>query len=72
MTVIEYSARNCWVRTDCETGRCHDEAASSVLTKVRGDVFARFHAAAAKRRSRTLNLQFSLLGPVLRATTTAA
>jgi hypothetical protein len=29
----------------CETrGCCHGEAARSVLTKVRGDVFARFHA----------------------------
>jgi hypothetical protein len=29
-------------------GRCYDEAARSVLAKVRGDVFARFHAVAAK------------------------
>jgi hypothetical protein len=53
------------------TGRCHGEAARSVLAKVRGDVFARFHAVAAKRRGRTRNSQFDLLGPVLRATTTA-
>jgi hypothetical protein len=39
--------------------------ARSVLAKVRGDVFARFHAVAAKRRSRTRNSQFCLLGPVL-------
>jgi hypothetical protein len=32
----------------CETGRCHGEAARYVLAKVRGDVFARFHAVAAK------------------------
>jgi hypothetical protein len=55
----------------CETGRCHGEAAWSVLAKVRGDVFARFHAVAAKPRSKTRNSQFGLLGPVLRATTTA-
>jgi hypothetical protein len=33
----------------------------SDLAKVRGDVFARFHAVAAKRRSRTQNSQFGLL-----------
>jgi hypothetical protein len=33
--------------------------------------FARFHAVAAKRRSRTRNSQFGLLGPVLAPTTTA-
>jgi hypothetical protein len=42
------------------------------LPKFRGDVFARFHAVAAKRRSRTRNSQFDLFGPVLRATTTVA
>jgi hypothetical protein len=52
-------------------GRCHGEAARSVLAKVRGDFFSSFHAVAAKLRSRTRNSQFSLLGPVLRATTTA-
>jgi hypothetical protein len=52
-------------------GRFHGEAARPVLAKVRGDVFARFQAVAAKRRSRTRNSQFGLLGPVLRATTTA-
>jgi hypothetical protein len=44
MTAIFCFARNCWVRTD--TGRCHGEAARSVLAKVRGDVFARLHAVA--------------------------
>jgi hypothetical protein len=46
----------------CETGRCHGEATRSVLTKVRGDVFARFHAVASKRHSRTQNSKFGLLG----------
>jgi hypothetical protein len=36
-----------WERK-CETGPCHSEAARTVLAKVRGDVFARFHAVAAK------------------------
>jgi hypothetical protein len=54
-----------------ETGSCHGESASSVLAKARGDVFARFHAFAAKLRSITRNSQFGLLGPKLRATTTA-
>jgi hypothetical protein len=59
-----------WGRT-CEMGRCHGEVAMSILAKVRGDVFARFHTVVAKRRSRTRNWQFGLLGPMLRATTTA-
>jgi hypothetical protein len=58
-----------WVRK-CETGRCHGEAVRSVLAKVRGVVFARFHAVAAKLRSRTRNPHFGVLGPVIRATTT--
>jgi hypothetical protein len=52
-------------------GCCHGEATRSVFSKVRGDVFARFHAVVAKRRSRTRCSQFGLLGQVLRATTTA-
>jgi hypothetical protein len=55
----------------CEKGRCRGEAARSVFAKVRGEVFARFYAVAAKRRSRTRNSQFGLFEPVLRATTTA-
>jgi hypothetical protein len=49
---------------------CRSEAARSVLAKVRNDVFARFHAVDAKRRSRTRNSHFGLLGSVLRTTTT--
>jgi hypothetical protein len=52
-------------------GRFHGEAAKYVLAKVRGDVLARFHAVAAKRRSITRNSQFGPLGPVLRATAIA-
>jgi hypothetical protein len=51
-------------------GRCHGEAARSVLSKDQGDVFARFHAVAANLCSKTQNSKFGLLGPVLRATTT--
>jgi hypothetical protein len=32
----------------CETGHCHGEAVRSVLAKVRGDIFARFHAGTAE------------------------
>jgi hypothetical protein len=46
----------------CETERCHGEATRSVLAKVRGDVFTRFHADAAKPRSRARNSQLGLLG----------
>jgi hypothetical protein len=45
----------------CETGRCRGKAASSVLAKARGDIFARFYAVAAKLRSKTRNSQFGLL-----------
>jgi hypothetical protein len=55
----------------CEKGRCNGDAARSGLAIVRSVVFARFHIVAAKRRSRTHNSQFGLLGPVVRATTTA-
>jgi hypothetical protein len=34
------------------TEGCHGEVTRSVIAKVRGDVFARFHAVAAKLRSR--------------------
>ena len=60
-----FFARNCGWRLKCETGICHGEAARSVLSKVWGDVFARFHAVAAKRRSRTRNSYFDLLGQIL-------
>jgi hypothetical protein len=46
----------------CETRHCHGEAATPVLVRVRGNVFARFYAVAAKRRSRSRNSKFGLLG----------
>ena len=49
----------------CETGHCHGEGARSVLTKVWGNFFACFHAVATKRRSRTRNSQFGMLGQIL-------
>jgi hypothetical protein len=43
MTAILHFSRNCWVRTEvCEMGCCHGEATRSVLSKVRGNVFAIF------------------------------
>jgi hypothetical protein len=48
-----------------------DDSHFVIRAKVRDDFFARFHAVTAKLRSRTRNSQFGLLGPVLRATTTA-
>jgi hypothetical protein len=59
------------VKTEVETGRCRGEAARSVLAKVRGDVFASFHAVATKLRSRTKNSQFGLLGQIFCAAATA-
>jgi hypothetical protein len=55
----------------CEMGHCHGETARSVLAKVQGDVFTRFHTVAAKHCSRTRNTHFGLLGLVLHTTTTA-
>jgi hypothetical protein len=52
-------------------GRYPGEAASSILTKIWGEVFARFQAVAAKLRSRTRNSQFGLLGQIRYAITTA-
>jgi hypothetical protein len=36
------------VKRKCETTRCHDATASSSIAKVRGEVFAHFHAATIK------------------------
>jgi hypothetical protein len=50
----------CWQLLDedkCETGCCHGEAARSFLTKLQGDVFARFLTAATKYLCR--NLEFT-------------
>jgi hypothetical protein len=52
-------------------GHCRIEAARSVLTKVSGEILARFHAVAIKLCSRTRTSQFGLLGTVLHATKTA-
>jgi hypothetical protein len=71
MTAIFVSPETAGWGRNWETGRYHGEATMSILAKVRGDVFASFHAVAVKRRSRTRNSVFGLLGPVLRATTTA-
>jgi hypothetical protein len=71
MTAIFVSQETAVRGRKCETGRCHGEVIRSVLAKVRGDVFARFHAAAAKLHSRTRNFLFGQLEPVLRTTTTA-
>jgi hypothetical protein len=49
----------------CEMGHCHGEAARSVLAKVQGNIFARFHVLATKDRSITQNSQFGLLRLVL-------
>ena len=65
ITTILFFARNWWVRMKCETGRCHSEAARTVLAKVGGDVLARSQAVAAKLRSRARNSQFGLLGQIL-------
>jgi hypothetical protein len=65
------SPKTAGLRRNCKTGLCHGEAPRSVLAKIRGEVLARFCAVAAEPRNRTRNAKFDLLGPVLRATTTA-
>jgi hypothetical protein len=45
--------------------RCRDATASSFVTKVRGEVFAHFHAVAIKRHSSVWNWLFSLPGRIL-------
>jgi hypothetical protein len=62
------SPETAWRGQKCEIGRCHGDAARSVLAKVLGDVFAHFHAITAKCHGRTQNSQFGLMGPVLCAT----
>jgi hypothetical protein len=69
MTTILYFAGNCWVRTEV-----WDEALSwwhsqDCSHQVRGDIFENIHEVVEKRRRRTRNSHFDLLGPVLRAAT---
>jgi hypothetical protein len=71
MTNIYVSPETAGLGRKRETAHCHGEAARTVLAKVRSEFFARFHAVAAKHRSKTRNSMFGLLGTVLRATTTA-
>jgi hypothetical protein len=67
MTAILYFARNCWVRTSVREG--------VVMVKQAGLFLPEFGVTSShvftKRRSRTRNSQFSLLGPVLHTTTSA-
>jgi hypothetical protein len=51
-----------WWKRKCETVRCRDATASSFVTKVRGEVFAHFHAFVTKRNSNIWNLLFGLPG----------
>jgi hypothetical protein len=46
-------------KRECETVRCRDATARSFVAKIRGEVFAYFHAFAMKRHS---SMQNSLLG----------
>ena len=39
ITAILFFVRNLWVRTKCETGHCHGEAARSDLAKFGGNFF---------------------------------
>jgi hypothetical protein len=50
-----------WKRK-CETVRCRDAAANSFVIKVRGEVFAHFHAVPVKRHSSVRNWLFGLPG----------
>jgi hypothetical protein len=50
---------------DSETVRCRDATASSFVAKVRGEVFAHFHAVVVKRHCSVRNWLFSLPGRVL-------
>jgi hypothetical protein len=45
----------------CETVRCRDATASSFVAKVRGEVFAHFHAFAVKLHSSMRNGLFGIL-----------
>jgi hypothetical protein len=44
---------------------CCDETASSFVAKVRGEVFAHFHAVAVRRNSNMRNWLFGLQGRIL-------
>jgi hypothetical protein len=44
---------------------CHDGTAGSFVTKVQGEVFVQFHAAAIKRQSSMRNELLDLTGQIL-------
>jgi hypothetical protein len=57
-------SRILWLQRKCETVRCSDAAASSVIAKVRGEVFAHFQAVAVKRHSTIWNRLLFLPGGI--------
>jgi hypothetical protein len=57
--------KNILMKRKCETVRCRDATASSSVSKVRGEVFAHFHAIAVKRYSSTRNWLFGMPGRIL-------
>jgi hypothetical protein len=54
-----------WWEGKCEAVLCRDSTASSSVAKVRGEVFAHFHAVAVKRHSSMRNWLFGLPGRIL-------
>ena len=64
---ILFFTRNWWVRTEVWDGALFWWSSQVCFRQSWGDVFACFHAVAAKRRSRTQNSQFGLLGQIIYA-----
>jgi hypothetical protein len=52
---VVFLKKNPWLKRKCETVRCRDATASSFVAKVRGEVFAHFHAVAVKRHNSMRN-----------------
>jgi hypothetical protein len=54
-----------WWKRKCEMVHCHDTTASYFFAKVRGEVFAHFHAVSINRHSSMQNSLFVLSGRIL-------
>jgi hypothetical protein len=60
-----FLVKNSLFRKKCETVSCHAATANYFVAKVRGEVFAQFHAVAVKRQISMRNRLFVLQGRIL-------
>jgi hypothetical protein len=64
-TVMLIWSKISWWKNKCDTVCCRDAAASSLVTKIQGEIFAHFYAVAVICHSSMQNWLFYLLGRIL-------